>query len=513
MQELREGSELQNGKYRIVRMLGQGGFGITYEGVQTGLERRVAIKEFFMKEYCNRDGQTSQVSIGSEGSRDMVSDFKVKFLKEAQLIARMEDAPHVVRIHDIFEENGTAYYVMEFLGGGSLNDILKREGPMPEARAIGYVRQIGEALNYLHALNTLHLDIKPSNVLINKKGEAVLIDFGVSKHYDQSGSQTSSTPVGLSKGFAPTEQYQSGGVQQFTPATEVYSLGATLYNLLTGQVPPEASAVFEDGLPPRPHYVSQQTWAAIEQAMQPRRKDRTQTVADFLRALSAPKPEPAPKPQPTPKPAPKPNPQPKPTPAPKPAQESSETVVAQANTNTAKGDFFAIGIIAALLPQMIWTIFIQGNTIFEYSNLDYWSYYDFTPFDLLFRDLLNTALILALTAGYGLLRIRKGKASHAAVYDLVVVGIGAVLLFFFRYFGGYITYLMYDYMGAYIKVWTLLVINFALLLGIGLACAYFIRKNHPCRRWLRWLSIISLSIFVVFYVYDFIYINFLRYYL
>ncbi len=285
MQELKTGSTLQDGKYSIVRKLGQGGFGITYEGEQTGLNRRVAIKEFFMKDYCNRNDDTSHVTIGSEGSRDMVAEYRRKFLKEAQLIASMEDVPHIIRIYDIFEENETAYYVMAFVDGGSLKDLVKRESRLSEQQAVGYIAQVGEALAKLHERNILHLDIKPDNVLLTPQGEAMLIDFGVSKHYDEKGSQTSSTPLGLSKGYAPTEQYQQGGMSQFTPATDVYSLAATLYNLLTAQVPPEANVIFEDGFPERPSYVSAPLWQAIEQAMKPRRKDRTQTVNEFLRAL------------------------------------------------------------------------------------------------------------------------------------------------------------------------------------------------------------------------------------
>ena len=285
MQELRVDSELQGGKYRIVKKLGQGGFGITYEGVQTGLERRVAIKEFFMKDYCNRNADTSQVTIGSEGSREMVDDYRRKFLKEAQLIARMEDVKGVVRIHDIFEENQTAYYVMEFIPGGSLKQLVEQRGRLPEDEAVGYVRQVGQALQQLHSQSILHLDVKPDNILLNRQGEAVLIDFGVSKHYDKGGSQTSSTPVGLSKGFAPSEQYQQDGVNRFSPATDVYSLGATLFYLLTATAPPDANLVFEDGLPARPEYISLPVWQAIEQAMQPRKKDRTQTVVAFMQGL------------------------------------------------------------------------------------------------------------------------------------------------------------------------------------------------------------------------------------
>ena len=204
-------STLQQGKYIIQRVLGQGGFGITYEGLQTGLNRRVAIKEFFMRDSCERSGRDVMV-VGTEGSRQQVSLFREKFVKEAQLIATLDQAPHVVRIYDIFEENQTAYYVMDFIEGGSLDDLVRREGPLDEARAVDVVPQAAEALDVLHQRQTMHLDVKPSNILLRRdqqgRDDVVLIDFGVSKHYDGEGRQTTSTPVGLSKGFAPLEQYR-----------------------------------------------------------------------------------------------------------------------------------------------------------------------------------------------------------------------------------------------------------------------------------------------------------------
>ena len=275
------GSTLQGGKYIIVQTLGLGGFGITYEAEQVALHRRVAIKEFFMKEYCDRDSTTSHVTLGtSEGSKELVEKFRMKFIREAQMIAGL-DNPHIIKIHDIFEENGTAYYVMPFLDGGSLADKVKENGPLSEQEAIGYIKQIGNALDYLHKQNILHLDVKPSNVLLNSAGEAVLIDFGISKHYDEAGSQTSTTPVGISKGFAPMEQYQQGNMSKFSPATDIYSLGATLYFLLTGQAPPEAAEVNEDGIPEIPH-ISTATNKAIEQAMSPKRKDRPQSIQEYF---------------------------------------------------------------------------------------------------------------------------------------------------------------------------------------------------------------------------------------
>ena len=279
--QLKQGTILQGGKYEIVRMLGQGGFGITYEAIQVSLGRKVAIKEFFMKEYCDRDADTSYVTLGSsQGSRELVEKFRSKFLREARMIAS-QDHPNIVKIYDVFEENGTAYYVMEHLSGGSLADLVKQHGPLDEKSARDYITQVGSALSHLHEQNCLHFDVKPSNILLNRFGKAVLIDFGISKHYDQGGNQTSSTPVGISKGFAPLEQYQQAEIETFTPATDIYALGATLYYLVAGKTPPSASEVNEDGLE-RPSGLSDQSWHVIQRAMQPRRKDRPQSIAEFL---------------------------------------------------------------------------------------------------------------------------------------------------------------------------------------------------------------------------------------
>lgn len=287
MHALSPQSTLQQGKYIIQRVLGQGGFGITYEGLQTGLNRRVAIKEFFMRDSCERSGNIV-TAVGTEGTCQQVALFREKFVKEAQLIATLDQAPHVVRIYDIFEENQTAYYVMEFIEGGSLDDIVHREGVLPEARAVAIVSQAAEALDALHQRQTMHLDVKPSNILVRRDrqgdDDVVLIDFGVSKHYDGEGHQTTSTPVGLSKGFAPLEQYREGGVSAFSPATDVYSLGATLYYLLSGSVPPEAADLLSTSLS-RPAGISAPLWQVITRAMSIRPADRYQSMGEMMKTL------------------------------------------------------------------------------------------------------------------------------------------------------------------------------------------------------------------------------------
>ena len=289
MQTLRKNTILQGGKYTIISILGQGGFGITYLGVQSGLDRKVAIKEFFIREMCERDDSTNHVTLGTEGSRETVDMYRQKFLKEARSIAQLNH-PNIVRIIDVFEENGTAYYVMEYAEGGSLKDKVKEKGSLSEAVATRYIIQVAEALDYIHQRNMNHLDVKPGNIMLNEKGETLLIDFGLSKQYDaSSGSQTSSTPIGISEGYAPMEQYKRGGVSVFSPETDIYALGATFFNLLTGVTPPSASDVYEDGIPVKElesKGVSRKAIGVICQAMAGRKKDRLKSAQAFVNALS-----------------------------------------------------------------------------------------------------------------------------------------------------------------------------------------------------------------------------------
>ena len=366
---LNPGSLLQGGKYKIEQVLGQGGFGITYLGEQTSLGRKVAIKEFFMKELCNRDDATSQVSVGSEGSREMVAKFREKFVKEARNIAQLNH-PNIVRVIDIFEENGTAYYAMEFCACGSLSSLLKEQYPlgMPEKKALKYIREVASALNYIHKRKMNHLDVKPGNIMLNQEDDAVLIDFGLSKQYDaQTGQQTSSTPVGISEGYAPMEQYKKGGVSEFSPSTDIYSLGATLYKLVTGQTPPSAVDLVEETLPD--FEASPSVKAAVRAAMGYRRADRPQNIDVWLSMLDgnvAPKvgqeestklvsevtvinPEPIvnPKPKSEPKPS-APKPQPKPASAPKAQATTDSSSNSQKKIILIVAAVAIVGVIVAL---------------------------------------------------------------------------------------------------------------------------------------------------------------------
>ena len=288
MSTLQPGSTLQNGKYQIQRVLGQGGFGVTYLALQQGLNRIVAIKEFFMENFCVRNADTHHVTIATEGSRELVERYRNKFLKEARNIAKLEH-PNIVSIIDVFEENSTAYYVMKYAQNGSLDDKVKHEGHLSEAEATRYILKVAKALRFVHQHKMTHLDVKPANILLSDNDEPWLIDFGLSKQYDtETGEQTSSTPLGYSPGYAPIEQYMTGGAGTFSPESDIYSLGATFYKLLTGNTPPDASTVVNDGLPMqelKEKGVSQQTIYAIFQAMEPLRKDRLHDMDSFINLL------------------------------------------------------------------------------------------------------------------------------------------------------------------------------------------------------------------------------------
>ena len=236
MQHLQPNTTLQGGKYRIERVLGQGGFGITYLATQLSLQRHVAIKEFFMKDFCSRDEMTLTLQAPSAGSNKLVEQYRKKFIKEARNLARLNH-PHIINVMDVFEENDTVYYVMPYLSGGSLHDYVKMHGVLSEQEAMKYVKQIASALKYMHEEQHIcHYDVKPANILLDDKDNAVLIDFGISKNYDSAGHETTTTPVGMSEGYAPIEQYQQN-VEEFSPVSDVYALGATLYFLLHGKRP------------------------------------------------------------------------------------------------------------------------------------------------------------------------------------------------------------------------------------------------------------------------------------
>ena len=294
---LPNGYLLQKGKYKLKQVIGQGGFGITYKGIwhtevkgSLGAMRTevpVCIKEYFFKDYCVRDAYSFRVKVHSDTGKLLFDKFKEKLIKEAKILSEVHH-PYIVNVLEVFEENNTAYIAMEYIAGNSLKDKLAKVGMLPEAEVLRYIHQIGEALQFVHQKNILHLDIKPSNILIDKDNNARLIDFGVSKRYDVGEQETSTTMLTLSKGFASIEQYDNEGIQSFSPCPDIYSLGATMYNLLTGKIPTESILRATRPLA-RPRElnpaISEQTEQVILKAMEIIPANRYQSVEEMMNAL------------------------------------------------------------------------------------------------------------------------------------------------------------------------------------------------------------------------------------
>jgi serine/threonine-protein kinase len=296
--QLADGHKLQNGKYRIEKKIGQGGFGITYlarfpqkiKGAMGTVNSfsYVVIKEFFWSRYCNREADGYTVSISSTEGQELMVLFKEKLKKEGKIISKLTH-PNIVSVIDTFEENNTAYLVMQYIIGESLDARIRRLGIIDGPAALKYTEQICSALSEIHSKRIMHLDIKPSNVLIDEDDNVQVIDFGISKQYEETETRvTSNTPLGVSNGYSPIEQY--GSLKSFSPPTDIYSTGATLYKMLTGRTPLEATARNQFDLEPVTHFnpnISEQIATAINKAMNEKVRDRFQSIQDFLQALKS----------------------------------------------------------------------------------------------------------------------------------------------------------------------------------------------------------------------------------
>lgn len=287
MQHLNDGALLHNGKYRVVKTLGQGSFGITYLAVLSRINMKVCIKEFFMKG-INMRSDDSQVSGMTPGN--LAYDYGKKFKKEAMNLARLVHS-NIVRVIDFFEENGTYYYAMEYVDGQNLNDYIKTH-PLTEKEALDITSALAQALDYMHTgHHMLHLDIKPSNVMRSGDGHIYLIDFGLSKSFSEDGAPETSTAVGLgTRGYAPPEQANAMQAGKLSPTVDIYSLGATMFKLLTGEVPQDAaSRIYSDDLLTRTlmsRGVSVSTITLVLKAMSVRPENRFQTMKEFAHALA-----------------------------------------------------------------------------------------------------------------------------------------------------------------------------------------------------------------------------------
>lgn len=241
------GTLLSNGKYRIEQYLSSGGFGNTYVATDLAFDEKVAIKELYIKGVCGRNEATNEVAITLTENQRTFEAQREKFRKEARRLRRLSNA-HIVKVHDLFDENGTSYYVMDFIEGESLGARIKRMGhPMSPADVMLTLPQILDALETVHNDGIWHLDMKPGNIMIDRKGNIQLIDFGASKQLRNSDGQslTTSSAMAYTPGYAPSEQMEQN-IEKFGPWSDLYALGATLFNLLTEQTPPSPSDIDDD---------------------------------------------------------------------------------------------------------------------------------------------------------------------------------------------------------------------------------------------------------------------------
>ncbi|MDR0437929.1 MAG: protein kinase [Bacteroidales bacterium] len=289
--ELPKGYPLKKGTYKIIEKLKSGGFGIVYRAKwENGLYPIVAIKEFYISNFCERKNSNVYVTAANRLKFDVIKE-QAKI--EAELLRSLSDS-NIVRIFDYFEANNTVYIVMEYIEGGSVTDKVKKEGILPIDVAFKCVHEIGKALTYMHKKTMIHLDIKPPNIMIDRDGNPKLIDFGITKNYnnfDPHSQLKTSTFVAYTDGFAPNEQY-GGSRKKFSPASDVYALAATFYYCITKTIPPDANdisagieTIIKASLinPSKNKEIDK----VIEKAMAVKPAERYQTVNEFLDDLQA----------------------------------------------------------------------------------------------------------------------------------------------------------------------------------------------------------------------------------
>lgn len=276
-----------NGKYLVGKVIGEGGFGITYIGFNMETDLPVAIKEYFPSELATRDTtQGNVITIFSGEARDLYRDGLEKYLREARNLSMFSDLPGIVTVKDFFYENETAYIIMEYINGITLKQHLtKVGGRMKQNEVIKMMKPVLESMNKIHEVGIIHRDISPDNIMITKNKQIKLTDFGAARVFDTEDNK--SITVVLKRGYAPEEQYRAKGNQG--PWTDVYALCATMYRMITGVTLQEAlERIIEDNVEPVSKYdpnIWPETEYAIMKGLSLRAQDRFQTVNELIDAL------------------------------------------------------------------------------------------------------------------------------------------------------------------------------------------------------------------------------------
>ena len=277
-QHLPTGAKLANGRYSIGKVLGEGGFGVTYQGADTTMKRLVAIKELFPDGSTRNDfNAVPPRALGTQG----FAEHKASFLKEVSVLAQFHH-DSIVSVYDTFEDNATAYMVMEFLKGETLAQHIGRLGVLSGLEALEIAKKLCAALQIIHEVDLLHRDIKPDNIFFTEDERIVLIDFGSARQFAD--NKTSRHTQFLTPGYAPLEQYASEA--KFGPYTDIYALGATLYHALAGHPPANANdRIMGIELNPLPQNTPIPLKEAIERSLAVKVKDRPQSIGEFTDIL------------------------------------------------------------------------------------------------------------------------------------------------------------------------------------------------------------------------------------
>lgn len=273
-------------RYYVGTVLGEGGFGITYVGMDTLLQRKIAIKEYFLNGYANRTTVTSNEIITKPGEKhDTYLKYMEGFLNEGRTLARFADEKNIVSIYDYFKANNTAYIVMEFLEGETLSNYCKKNGFLKFEEMLPVFVPIMNVLGNIHKENVIHRDISPDNIIINTSGVPKLLDFGAARSFEKDEQRTMS--IILKPGYAPMEQYTKKGKQG--PWTDIYALCATMYYCMTGVVPGNAiERQAEDDIKSISDLISEcpkNGGDAIMKGMAVKIEDRFQSIQDLKNAL------------------------------------------------------------------------------------------------------------------------------------------------------------------------------------------------------------------------------------
>ena len=281
------GTKLYGGQYIILESISSGGFGKTYKAKYIGNDSKqfahtVAIKEFFDDKFQKRAIGTTDV-INPSNHMKIINDVRNKFFKEAEKIKEFSDCDNIVKVYEVFDENNTSYYSMEYIEGKSLQNYVPRDGALEEAEAVHIIRQVAHALKRMHSAKMFHLDVKPSNIMIADDGRVVLIDFGTAHRNLEKISDCSTVLNIKSNGYSPREE-----IKYADETYDIYSLGATLlYMLGCIKEDKEESRLgdYEEVLPKTLASISKEIQQCIDKSMQDQQQNRPQNIDEFLAML------------------------------------------------------------------------------------------------------------------------------------------------------------------------------------------------------------------------------------